>query len=100
MFYICSKINNFYVYAFFRNPGHDGSVYDRLLDSMAWAQLFDDKAVLFFVGDANAHHSVWLVSVSPTDQYGPDALDFCNLSGCELLVCCQTHLLVTYSILC
>ena len=62
--------------------------------TMAWAQSFDDKAVFVFVGDANAHHSVWLVSVSPTDQYGPDALDFCNPSGCELLVCCPTHLLV------
>ena len=52
-----------------------------------------------FVDDANAHHSVWLVSVSPTDQYGRDAIDICNLSGCELLVRCPTHLLVTYLIL-
>ena len=59
---------------------------------MAWAQSVDDKAVFVFVGDANAHHSEWLESVSPTDQYGHDALDFCNLSGCELLVRCPTHI--------
>ena len=44
-----------------------------VLDSMAWAQSFDDKTVFVFVGDANAHHSVWLVSVSPTDQYGHES---------------------------
>ena len=35
VFRICSRINNFYVYAFYRNPGHDGSLYDYLLDSIA-----------------------------------------------------------------
>ena len=40
----------------------------------------------------NAHHSEWLESVSPTDQQRRDALDFCNLSGCEQLVCCSTHI--------
>ena len=33
-----------------------------------------------FVGDANAHHSEWLESVSPTDQHRRDDLDFCNHS--------------------
>ena len=32
-----------------------------------------------FVIDANAHQSEWLESVSPTDQYGRDALNFCNV---------------------
>ena len=33
-----------------------------------------DKAI--FISDANAHHSEWLESVSPTDGHGRDALDF------------------------
>ena len=33
-----------------------------------------------------------LESVSPTDQHGRDALIFCNLSGCEQLVSCHTHI--------
>ena len=41
------------------NPGHDGSLYDCLLYSMAGVQSVDDKEVFFFVGDANAHHSEW-----------------------------------------
>ena len=49
-----------------------------------------DKAV--FVGDTNAHHSEWLESVSPTDRHGRHALGFCNLSGCEKLVRCPTHI--------
>ena len=55
-------------------------------------QLVDDKAVFVFAGGANAHQSKCLESVSPTDRYGHDALNFCNLSGCELLVCCPTHI--------
>ena len=31
-------------------------------------------------------------SVSPTDQQGRGALDFCNLSGCEQLVRFPTHI--------
>ena len=56
---------------------------DCLLGSMAWAQSVDDKVVFGFVGDANAHHSEWFKSVFPPDRHGRDALDFCNLSGCE-----------------
>ena len=92
MFCICSRITNFFVHAFYHNPEHDGSFYDCLLDSMAWVQSVDDKAVFVFVGDANAHHSEWLESVSPTDRHGHDALDFCNLAGCEQLVHCPTHI--------
>ena len=31
-------------------------------------------------------------SLPPTDQHERDALDFCNLSGCEQLVRCATHI--------
>ena len=60
-----------------------------LLDSMARVQSVD--AVFVFVGDTNAHHSECLESVSPTDRHGRDALNLCNLSGCEQLVRCPTH---------
>ena len=90
MFHICSRINNFYVHAVYRNSGHDGSLYNCLLDSMAQVESVDDKAV--FVGDVNAHLSEWLESVCPTDWHGRDALDFCNLSGCEQLVRCPTRI--------
>ena len=79
MFRICSRINNFNVYAFYRNPRHDGSLYDSLLDSMARVQSVDDQAVYVFVCDANAHHSEWLESVSATERHCHEALDFCNL---------------------
>ena len=86
VFRICSRINNFHVYAFYLNPRHDGSFYSCLLDSMARVQSVDDKAVFVFVGDVNAHHSEWLKSVFPTYRHGGDALDFYNLSsGCEQL---------------
>ena len=49
-------------------------------------------AVFIFVGDVNTHHSEWLESVSRTDRHGRDALDFCNLSCCEQLVRCPTHI--------
>ena len=92
VFRICSRINNFYVYAFYCQPGHDCSLYDCLLDSMARVQSVDDKAVFVFVSDANAHHSEWLESVTPTDRHGRDVLDFCNLSCCKQLVRCPTHI--------
>ena len=38
-----------YVYAFYRNPGYDGSLYDCLPDCMARVQSVDDKAVFVFV---------------------------------------------------
>ena len=74
--HICSRINNFYIYAFYHNQGHDGSLYDCLLHSVARVQSVDDKAHFVFVGDPNAHHSAWLESVYPTDHQGRDALDF------------------------
>ena len=35
----------------------------------------------------------WSLSL-PTDRHGRDALDFCNLSGCEQLVHCPNHIAV------
>ena len=49
-------------------------------------QSIDRQAVFVFVGDANAHHLEWLESISPTDGHGRDALDICNLAGCEQTV--------------
>ena len=92
MFRICSMINNFYVYAFYRNPGDNGSLYGCLIDSMARVQSVYEKALFVFVSDANAHHCEWLESVSPTDRHGRDTLDFCNQSGCEQLVRGPTHI--------
>ena len=99
VFHICSRINNFYTYAFYGNTGHDGSLYDCLLNSIARVQSVDDKAVFVFVGDANAHHSEWLESVSPTDGHGRDALDFCNLLVNTQLCLVLLTLLVIDSIL-
>ena len=59
---------------------------------MARVQAVDDKADFVFVGDANAHHSEWLESVSPTERHGRDDLDFYNLLGCEQLVRGPTHI--------
>ena len=43
------------------------------------SQLMIKQSFSFF-GDANAHHSEWLESVSPTDRHWRDSLDFCNVS--------------------
>ena len=82
VFCICSMINNFYVYAFYHNPGHDGSLYDCLLDSMAWAQSVDDKAVFLFVGNANAQCSEYRSQSLLLISMGVMLLIFA-MSGCE-----------------
>ena len=90
MFHICSRINNFYAYAFYITQGT--TVHFRTVSltlCLGCTQLMIRQFV--FVGDANAHYSEWLESVSPTDRHGRDALDFCNLSGCEQLACFPTH---------
>ena len=76
-----------YIYIY---PGHGGLLYDCLLDSMARVQSADDNAVFVFASEANAHHSE---PVSPTDRHGRDALEFCNLSGCEQMVRGPTHII-------
>ena len=58
---------------------------------MARVQSVDDKVVPAFAGGANAHQSEW-ESASPTDRHERDSLDFCNLSDCEQLVRCLTHI--------
>ena len=68
MFHICSRINNFQVYSFHRNPGHDGSLYDCLLDSIARVRSVDDKGVFVFVGDENTHYSGWSQSLILIDM--------------------------------
>ena len=88
---ICSRFNNYYIFSLYRNPDMDDSIYDCLLTSMASIQERDSKASFLFVGDVNAHHREWLNSVSPTDQHGRAALDFCNLAGCEQMVQSPTH---------
>ena len=50
------------------------------------------KKLVVFVGDADAHYSEWLESVSPTDRHGSNALDFCYLSGGEQLVSGPAHI--------
>ena len=45
MFRICSRIKQFLCLSF-TDPGHDGSLNDCLLDSMAWVQSVDEKAVI------------------------------------------------------
>ena len=88
---VCGNVHNFYVFGFYRNPHHNDSIYDCLLLAMAKVQEMDRKAAFVFVGDANAHHTEWLRSVTPTDGHGKAALDFCNLSGCTQLVVGSTH---------
>ena len=38
VFRICSRLNNFYVFVFYRNTGRDGSLYNCLIDSITWRQ--------------------------------------------------------------
>ena len=82
------------IFAFTANPGHDDSLNNCLLDSMARVHTVYDTAVFVVVGDANDYHSEWLEWVSSTDRHGRDTLGFCNLSGCEQLVQVELTLLV------
>ena len=46
VFRICSRMDNFYVNALYRNPGHESSLYDCLLDSVAgYSQLMKKKSL-------------------------------------------------------
>jgi len=88
---VCGPTHNFYVFAFYRSPNADDSIFDCMLLAMARIQETDRKAAFVFVGDANAHHTDWLQSRSPTNSAGRAALDFCCLSGSRQLVCTATH---------
>ena len=80
------------VFASYRNPDLDDTIYDCLLTKMATVQDADPKAFFFvFVCDYNAYHTEWLNSVTFTDNHGVTALDFSNISGCEQLVAEPTH---------
>ena len=83
---ICGRVNNFYVYSFYRNPHHDDSIYNCMLESMCCAQSSDSKSVFTFVGDANAHHKEWLGSASETNNHGHAAQAFCSMTGSQQLV--------------
>ena len=83
---ICGRVSNFYVYSFYRNPHHDDSIYNCMLESMCRAQSSDSKSVFTFVGDANAHHREWLGSASPTNNHGHAARAFCSMTGSQQLV--------------
>lgn len=56
---VCGGHTKFYVFSINRNPHHDDSIYDCLLNGMANAQSKDAKASFIFAGDFNAHHSEW-----------------------------------------
>ena len=89
MFRIYSRINNFYVYSCYCNRGHDGSLYECLLDSMARVQAVDDNKSLSLLMIS------MLITLSGWKHHASerrDALHFCNLSGCEQLVRCPTHI--------
>ena len=90
---VCGKYNNFYLFACYRNPNADDSIYNCLLEKMAFIQESDAKAAFVFVGDFNAHHSHWLPSGSDTDAHGRAAFDFASLSGTDQIISEPTHIL-------
>ena len=78
------------MFSLYRNPDLDDRIYDYLLTAMAAVQAADARASFFFVCDLNGHHQEWLGSTT-TNRHGVAALDFANVSGCDLLVIGQTH---------
>ena len=58
---------------FTRNEGFDCSLYDCLLDSMAWAVSYGDLSLLMM--------PVFITLSGPTDRHGRDALDFLQFVG-------------------
>ena len=68
-------MNNFYVFVTIIQDTTVHFMTGSLTLWLGYSQLMD-KAVFFFVGDANPHQSEWLESVSPTDSHGRDALIF------------------------
>ena len=88
---VSGRLINLYVFASYRNPDLDDTIFDCLLTKMAEVQERDSKACFVFVGDYNAHHTEWLNSITATDNHGIAALDFSNLCGCEQLISEPTH---------
>ena len=89
-FKVYSKFHNIYFFALYRNPNHDDSIYDCILERIAMAQSQDPKASFVVCGDCNAKHREWLNS-SITDQHGRSARDFSASSACEQLISEPTH---------
>ena len=89
-FKVYSKFHNIYILALYRNPNHDDSIYDCILESIASAQSQDPKASFVICGDCNAKHREWLNS-SITDRHGRSALEFSASSSCEQLISEPTH---------
>ena len=88
---VCGKHSNFYIFSIYRNPDANDNIFDCLLISMASIQADDRKSAFLFMGDFNAHHRVWLNSVSPTNCHGLRAQDFSTESGCSQLIQRSTH---------
>ena len=66
VFRIFSRINNSYVYSFYRNPGHDCSLYDCLLDSMGrlgYSQLMTKHSLSLLVMRMLITLSGWSLSL-------------------------------------
>ena len=89
-FKVFSKFYNVYLFALYRNPNHDDSIYDCLLERIAMAQSQDPKASFVICGDCNAKHREWLDS-NITDLHGRSALEFCTSSACDQLITEPTH---------
>ena len=89
-FKIFSKFHNIYIFSLYRNPNHDDSIYDCILEKMAMAQSQDPKASFVVCGDCNAKHRDWLNS-NITDQHGRSAQEFSISSACEHLISEPTH---------
>ena len=90
-FKIYSKFNNIYVFACYRNPSCDDSIYDCLLESMSTIQSLDSKASFVICGSFNVHHKDWLISRT-TDSHGRSAYEFCFSSDCDQLIDEPTHI--------
>ena len=90
-FKIFSKHYNIYIFALYRNPGHDDSIYDCLLEGIGLAQSLDKKACFVISGDCNAKHQEWLNS-NVTDQHGRSAREFCTAADCLQLIQEPTHI--------
>ena len=89
-FKVYSKHYNVYVFALYRNPNHDDSIYDCILEKIALAQSQDPKASFVICGDCNAKHKEWLGS-NITDMHGRSALEFSAASACDQLINEPTH---------
>ena len=85
---LCFKIYskfNIYVFACYRNPSCDDSIYMTAFWNQCQLFSLDSKASFVICGDFNAHHKDWLISRT-TDSHGRSAYEFCFSSGCNQLI--------------